>query len=233
VSTRLSLAGALGMALAALAGATAPASRAADECQGLQVCIPVAGPWVVIPGAAPKLVQWQLTCPEGIVAGVDARVADQGTDVTFDGLVGSPVGPGRTTRNTLLFTARATAPTKAPTSFQPFIGCVPASGGSRTPTAFRPGSPTVLRVLTLRVAAGGVARGAQGCHADERLLQAGVAVGLRTTVEPTPGQLAGVRLAADVRGGKVVAAAERRAAIDPAIAVEVQLQALCTRGRTP
>src|SRR5581483_795230 len=192
------------------------ASRAADECQGLQVCIPVAGPWVVIPGAAPKLVQWQLTCPEGIVAGVDARV-------------GSPVGPGRTTRNTLLFTARATAPTKAPTSFQPFIGCVPASGGSRTPTAFRPGSPTVLRVLTLRVAAGGVARGAQGCHADERLLQAGVAVGLRTTVEPTPGQLAGVRLAADVRGGKVVAAAERRAAIDPAIAVEVQLQALCTR----
>ena len=36
--------------VAAALVAGVPASQAADECRGLQVCIPVAGPWVVIPG---------------------------------------------------------------------------------------------------------------------------------------------------------------------------------------
>jgi hypothetical protein len=220
------------LATAAAAATAAPAVHAADECRGLMVCIPVSGPWVVVPAAAPRVVQWQLDCPQGIVAGVDARVADPGTDVTFAGLIGSPVGPGVTTRNSLLFTARATSLPGVPTSFEPFIGCVPASGGSRTPTAVRPGSPTILRVLTLHVVAGLPARAAQTCHADERFLQGAVALGLGTPIEPTPAQIASVRVASAIRRGAIVAAATRHG-LDPSVHVEVQLQALCTRGRTP
>ena len=41
--------GLLAAAAAALAVLVAPSAQAADECRGLPVCIPVAGPWVVIP----------------------------------------------------------------------------------------------------------------------------------------------------------------------------------------
>ena len=59
----------------ALNVASAPA---ADECRGLQVCIPVAGPWVVIPQPAhlSATATWQLVCPQGIVGGVDARASE-------------------------------------------------------------------------------------------------------------------------------------------------------------
>ena len=62
---------------AALTAGAGPA-QAADECDGLMVCVPVAGPWVVVPTAAsfPRpQVEYQLTCPRGyIVGGTDARV---------------------------------------------------------------------------------------------------------------------------------------------------------------
>ena len=51
-------------AVAALAGGQA--ARAADECRGLQTCLPVTGPWVVIPAAArgeASTVVWELRCP--------------------------------------------------------------------------------------------------------------------------------------------------------------------------
>ena len=80
----------------------APSARAADECRGLPVCIPVAGPWVVIPpgDADARFPQrsWRMKCPEGsIVGGVDARLTHRAVDMSFSGLLGSPVNPGITT----------------------------------------------------------------------------------------------------------------------------------------
>jgi len=41
---------------------------AANECAGLRVCVPVAGPWVVVPASTsvPRMhVEYQLSCPRG------------------------------------------------------------------------------------------------------------------------------------------------------------------------
>ena len=82
------------------------AGQAADECKGLQVCIPVAGPWVAIPPAgagAPRARPGSCVCPEGVVGGVDARVSELAVAVEFPGRIGSPVNPGITTTESLVF----------------------------------------------------------------------------------------------------------------------------------
>ena len=95
-------------ALAALAGAGG--ASAANECKGLQTCLPITGPWVVIPaparGAASTTV-WEMRCPlRGyIVAGIDARVSDRAIDVSIRGENGAPVSPGVTTGRAVVFTA--------------------------------------------------------------------------------------------------------------------------------
>jgi hypothetical protein len=74
--------------------AVAPAG-ATNECRGLQVCVPVAGPWVV---ASPGRVEYQLACPERyIVAGLDAELTNRAIEIGFVGTLGSPVNPGITT----------------------------------------------------------------------------------------------------------------------------------------
>ena len=76
---------------------TASSAGGANECDGLMVCVPVAGPWVVVPisGGVPRpRVEYQLTCPRGhIVGGLDARLSDRAIDVNFLGTLGSPVNP--------------------------------------------------------------------------------------------------------------------------------------------
>ena len=91
------------LAAALLVGAVP--SQAADECKGLQVCIPVKGPWVAIPapGGLATTTSWQLTCPKGIVGGVDALASERAVAVEFPGRLGSPVNPGITTTKSLVF----------------------------------------------------------------------------------------------------------------------------------
>ncbi len=140
---------------AALAVLAAPSARAADECRGLPVCIPVAGPWVAVPqgDADARFPQrsWRMKCPEGsIVGGVDARLTHRAVDMSFSGLLGSPVNPGITTRDEVVFTGTYTGGASRPTGYRPFIGCVPTAGGGRIPTAVKPGSRRRrLRVRTV------------------------------------------------------------------------------------
>ena len=90
---------------------TAPSARAADECRGLQVCIPVSGPWVTIPAStaadgAPSR-SWYVKCPKGsIVGGVDARLTSRAIDMSFSGRLGSPVNPGVTTTSEVVSRVR-------------------------------------------------------------------------------------------------------------------------------
>src|SRR5262249_25407047 len=158
------------IAAAAAAGTLAlPAAgrQAADECRGLMVCIPVAGPWVVIPSPArptqPISAAWQLKCPEGGVAGLGARLTDRTIDMSSSGRLGSPVNPGITTTNTVVFTGTYTGDAVKATSFRPFIGCIPAAGGGRTPTAFKPGAPTVVRSKTVHMQQGKATTAVIGC----------------------------------------------------------------------
>ena len=120
---------------AALAVLAAPSAQAADECRGLSVCIPVAGPWVVIPATTspddryPQR-SWRMKCPEGsIVAGVDARLTNRAVDMSFSGLLGSPVNPGITTRT------RSSSPARTRAMHCGRPGSGPSSGAFPPPAA--------------------------------------------------------------------------------------------------
>ena len=225
------------IAVAAALFAGVPASQAAGECRGLQVCIPVEGPWVVIPapGGQSATATWQLVCPRGIVGGVDALASEVAVAVEFPGRIGSPVNPGITTTGSLLFKGTYAGRVRKATSYQPFIGCIPGGGGGpRTPTAFtradpaRPGDPITLRVETLRLIPGELARTTLTCHRGERLLHSAHSVGLYTAGVPTAAQLAAVRVVQVRRGGTVLVSATRRGLAHDVGAV-VQVQAECAK----
>jgi hypothetical protein len=210
-------------------------SRAADECDGLLVCIPVAGPWVVIPpsGAASSTAAWRLVCPEGVVGGVDARVSEKTVAVEFPGRIGSPVNPGITTTRSLVFSGTYAGRAHKATSYRPFIGCIPGGGGGRrTPVAasaaIKPGEPITTRVATLRVAPGKLARATLACRRGERLLRVSHSVGLFTSGVPSAPQLAAVRVVRVVRDGQILVSATRRGLI-AGVRAEVQVHAECAR----
>ena len=150
--------GALAVAVATLAVGAAPAASTPRECQGLMVCVPVKGPWVVVPTAQSvprRQVEYQLSCPRGyVVGGLDAELSNRAIDVSFLGKVGSPVNPGITTSRAAVFIATYVGASARAASFRPHVGCIPGSGGGRVPTAdnaFRPGQPLVRRVLTAMI----------------------------------------------------------------------------------
>lgn len=208
-------------AAAACAGAAAPQALAARECDGLDVCVPVAGPWVVVPtpAATPRpVVRYQLTCPRGhVVAGVDVELSHRAVDVTWAALPGSPVNPGISTERSALFSAVHTGSGTPPATFRPHIGCIPAAGGGgRIPTSldavFPPAPPPVRRVRTARVRPGTTTM-TQRCGAGERVVGAWHAVGFGTARPPGAGLLRSVRATRTLRAGTLTVTARASASL--------------------
>ena len=212
-------------------------AQAADECEGLMVCVPVAGPWVVVPAAAgpsrPE-VRYQLTCPRGyVVGGLDAELSQRTIDVGFLGRLGSPVNPGISTSRSAVFVASFVGSSARAPTFRPHIGCIPAAGsGIRVPTAVTqlpPGQPTTRRVRTVRVRPGTVTV-AQACTARERLVGASHAIGFFRRTPPSASLVATVSGTRTVSGRRVVVRARGDAELGGVRAV-VQVHALCARSR--
>jgi hypothetical protein len=222
--------------LAALALATAERADAADECNGLDVCISVPGPWVAVPAASQRrarVVYYRLSCPRrSIVGGLDAVLGDRSLDVRFLGRLGSPVNPGITTRQAVVFVA--TSALRRATWFRPYLGCIPTSGGGGRETtgltAAPPARPPVFRVRTLRVRGGAPAGLVVACRADERLVGSSHAVAFRMPSAPTAAVLTGVAVERGERDGRVRVEARRGVAVPVRVRVEVQVQALCAVG---
>lgn len=220
-----------GLALAAIV--IGPA-RAAGECAGLRVCLPVAGPWVVVP---PGGAEYELGCPLPgyIVAGTDARAASADVDVSFRAELGSPVGPGVSTRRSILF--RAAASSAPGSSFRPFIGCIPTSGGggrALTGTAarsavIRPSQPVRSVVVSKRVR-GNALTLRVACPSGTRLVGSTSAVAFRRESPPSDALIGAVRVRRVVVDGVVVARATATPTASGARA-EVQVRALCARER--
>jgi hypothetical protein len=239
VSVRAVLVGAA-LAVAALAG-SGPAG-AADECKGLQTCLPVPGPWVAIPAparGAASTVEWEMRCPlRGyIVAGIDARVSDRAIDVSIRGENGAPVSPGVTTGAAVVFTAVYTGGASRPTSFRPFIGCIPTSGGGgrgetavRRSAAFAPVKALDRRVVRKRLVSGASVRVVGGCPAGTRLLGTSNGYAFRTEAQPGLTLLRAVTVRRVVSGRRVVATATLAPSVPSSLAVEFQLHSLCSRG---
>ena len=122
---------------AAASGVASPHAEAGRECDGLLVCIPVAGPWVAVNGGATPT-YYQLSCPGRgqVIGGLDAERAGP-LEITFLGNLGGPISPGVTTQRAAVFVARTT---RALSGFRPLLGCIPAGGGGAAAVSFRCGS---------------------------------------------------------------------------------------------
>ena len=231
---RALLAGALVLVAFAAAPPTAGAPR---ECDGLMVCVPVAGPWVVVPLGTERVphVEYQLSCPRGyVVGGLDAELTDRAIDVGFVGRLGSPVNPGITTGRRVVFVGTYLGTTARAPSFRPHIGCMPsAGGGGRIPTAVAavvpPGQPAIRRVRTQRVRAG-TRVAAQSCARRERLVWSSHAFGFFTENPPTPSLVANVT-GRPRRAGRQLAVAVRADAELAGVRAVVQVHVVCTRAR--
>ena len=207
-------------------------------CEGLTICSPIAGPWVIVPGPNPPAARvgtavWQLECPAGFVGGLDARVANPWIEVHFPGLMGSPVNPGITTRRSTVFEATSVGPAGVPSSFIPFAGCIPAEGGPRTPTGVGTAAAPqqlgvgpitrvirVVEVRTKRVRAG------LTCKRGQRLVDAEAAAGIYTAIHPTRRQLEKVHLTKELIHERIWITVSR-GDLAPRIPVQVQIHALC------
>ena len=219
------------VAAAALAAAgTAGATR---ECNGLQVCVPVAGPWVLAPGRAET--QWQLACPKKfIVGGLDAELTNRALDLAFRATLGSPVNPGVSTSTAAVFLGRLVAGRDPAASFRPHIGCIPSSGGGpRIPSAhhpvYPPARPTVLRASALAVRPGTTRRVTRTCRAGERLIRSTHAIGFYTKQPPSRTLARAVRVERQTVHGRSTVTIHGGAVVRSVRAV-VQLDLLCAGG---
>jgi hypothetical protein len=229
------------LALVAVAGTTvlaafATSAGATNECRGLQVCVHVAGPWVVVPRGetTPRPhVEFELSCPKNyVVGGLDAELTDKAIDVSFQGLIGAPVNPGVTTSRAALFVATSAHTLPAGATFRPHIGCLPASGGGgRIPTVAHvnvvpPGHPDARRATTVRVAPG-TKRVTKSCAAGETLVAATHAVGFYTAKPPTASLVSSVTASQKVHANGVTVTVKAAAGVSSAI---VQIDLTCGGG---
>jgi hypothetical protein len=235
VSRRLLL---LALVAAAAGSIGTPAADAGTECDGLIVCIPVAGPWVQVPGGeAPTY--YQLSCPGRgqVIGGLDADRAGP-LELSFLGHLGGPVSPGVTTARSAVFVARTT---RSLASFRPRLGCIPASGGGgrsrtvREPTrrlaaAVPVVEPTIRRVKNVRLQDRQTERVTHGCLAGERLFAFSRAVAFRTRRPPSLSTLGSVRASARRSGRRVIVGVRSGITRPVDVRVELQIHAICVRG---
>jgi hypothetical protein len=212
-----------------VAAATAPAGGATNECNRIQQCIRVPGPWVVVP--AHGTAQYLLSCPKGgsVVGGLDAQVTSREVHVSFDARLGAPVSPGQTTTRYALF--RAVSTSSKVQVFQPLIGCIPPQGGGgRSTVSARvtsPGLPLEYRSRIVVIGPGDVKFARVSCLATERLTGAWHAVAFRTKAPPN---LAGARLVSArqaIVGRRVVVTASSTDALSLDARAIVQAGAEC------
>jgi hypothetical protein len=229
----------LALVVSGIVGAAAQPAKATNECRGLQVCVKVAGPWVVVPaarGGVPRAtVEYQLSCPRGfVVGGLDAELSDRAIDITFVGKLGSPVNPGVTTSRAAVFNATYAGALGRASSFRPHLGCIPSPGGGSGPVpyklsaAFPPGEPTIRRVSNVRLHPLQT-HATRACAGGERLISGWHAVGFYTASAPSQSLVASVVAVRSFRGGRVDVQARVGTAVSGVRAV-LQVGAVCGGG---
>lgn len=190
------------LAVLVLAATAATASGATSECTGTKTCVDVPGPWVVVPAQGEAL--FLLQCPkrQGTIVGVDSLATSRNIHVTVDGLLGGPIGAGRTTGSFILF--RAVSANHQLGLFEPRIGCTPPPTGGPQTTSFQltpAGGPLNIAATTLPVAPGTVRQLTLGCVHGQSLVDSWTATAFPQPVSPA---LAGaIHVERTVRGRQV------------------------------
>jgi hypothetical protein len=217
------------LAALAVAAATAPVGGATDECHGIQQCIHVPGPWVVVP--AHGTAEYLLACPQGrsVVGGLDAQVTSRKVHVSFDARIGAPVQPGVTTTRYAFF--RAVSSSSRAESFQPFLGCIPTQGGGGRSTVsarVSPPGPALeyrSRIVVIGPSQVRVARIA--CLANESLVGSWQAIAFRTKKPPALAHVDLVHARRVVTGKRVTVTASSTDALSVDAHAIVQAGAEC------
>jgi hypothetical protein len=211
------------------AAAFAPPGAATNECHGIQSCIRVPGPWVVVPAHGTS--QYLLSCPGGrsVVAGLDAQVTSRDVRVDFVGRLGAPVQPGATTTRSALFRAVSISPRAQ--LFQPLLGCVPTQGGGgRSTVSARvspPGQSLEFRSRIVVIGPGTVRFGRVACKPSEHLVGAWHAVAFRTKQPPPVSNAVYVKATHVIIGKKVVVTGSAGDALSIDLHAIVQVGAEC------
>jgi hypothetical protein len=219
------------VALAALAaGACAGSGSAATACSGLQRCILVPGPWVIVP--ANGEVKYLLVCPDkAIAAGTEALVTSQQVQVSFDAILGSPVAYGRSTNYEVLF--RAVSASHTPGAFQPSLGCLPTPSGVRNTTGVTPvpaGTPLTLDAASITAVPGASRSGSLGCGGTGTLVDSWTAVAFATPAPPKLALASSVEVTSAIRDGHALASVRGTDGLTLADRAVVQLGVRCTSG---
>jgi hypothetical protein len=217
------------VAAVAVAAAFAPAGSATNECHGIQTCISVKGPWVIVP--ARGTAEYLLTCPNGrsVVGGLDAQATTRDVRVSFDGRLGAPVQPGQTTTRYAFFRAVNVSARKQ--AFQPLLGCIPTQGGGgRSTVSARVvpvGQPLEFRSRIVVVGPGDVKFGRVSCQRTETLVGAWHAIAFRTKQPPDLRRVGLVQAHHVIAGKKVVVTASSTDDLSPDAHAVVQVGAEC------
>jgi hypothetical protein len=197
------------VAALAVAAAFAPVGGATNECRGIQACIRVPGPWVVVPPQGRAL--YLLSCPGGrsVVGGLDAQVTSRDVRVSFDARIGAPVQPGVTTTRYALFSAVSLSARVQ--AFQPLLGCVPVQGGGGRSTVGAyvspPGQPLEYRSHVTILSPGSVGFSRVSCQGKEKLVGSWSALAFRTKLPPPLTNATRVTTSKAVLGKRVIVTA--------------------------
>lgn len=220
------------LASAAWSAATAATTR---ECRGIQACIQVPGPWVVV--SAHGMAQYLLSCPQGgsVVGGLDAQATSRSVHVSFDGRLGAPVEPGQATTRYAFF--RAVSTSRRAETFQPLLGCIPAArgeggggGGGRSTVSARVtpvGLPLEFRARLLTIGPGDVKFARISCLRSETRVGGWHAIGFRTRKPQNLAHVALVRARHVLVGRWVAVTASSTDALSPDVHALVQVGAEC------
>jgi hypothetical protein len=218
-------------ALAAIAVAAVPSgSLAAKECDGIQRCVPVEGPWVAV--ASTGETEFMLQCPHnrGIVAGTDGLASSVDIHATFDGILGSPIAYGRTTNSSVLF--RAVSGRHHPGSFRPFVGCIPSPSSVRNTIAAKAspvGPPLDLRSRLVKLNPGLSTTVSLSCGAGESLVDSWSAKAFASVKPPAPELAAAIELKTKISGRQAVLLISTGEGLPAGAAAEVQLGVRCAQ----
>jgi hypothetical protein len=218
---------ALVTAVSALA-ANSAGGAVGRECAGIPTCIDVPGPWIAVPANGES--QFLLDCPlrRGIVAGIDARATSRDVHVSFDGLLGSPIAPGRTTTAYAMF--RGVSVHHRQGLFQPLLGCVPSSTGGAQTTAYMitPAGPALqLGATVLLLKPGTVRHATLGCPNGESIAYSWDAIAFATANPPAPALAKAVQVHRVVRNGEAAVTIQTSEATTLADKAEVQIGVAC------
>ena len=235
----------IAVAASGVAGAagTSGASRAAlnDECTGVQVCVPVKGPWVKIPANRSGRIlptEWELKCPgqNDTIGGTDALGSTGTVAVTFQASPGSPVRSGVSTHNAAIFSGLDGGGGTSVVTYRPAIGCIPGGGGSGARSrvsyqaTFPPFTGLDIRSSETAIQTRQPLQIAEDCQIGGRLLHASSALGFLGARPPSPALLRSINSSEETTRDSFTVSVTPGPTLPRDARIVLQVRVICTQG---